>query len=60
MKRKLASSQNVEVSQLHLSYKLISGACAGLCYWVLTYPLDAIKGTYHNLNHHNNYYYYYY
>ena len=44
VKRKFASNQGINVSELHLSYKLMSGACAGLCYWVLTYPLDAIKG----------------
>ena len=32
------------VSELDLKYRLIGGASAGFCYWVLTYPLDAIKG----------------
>ena len=43
-KRKFAETQGIQVSELHLTYKLISGATAGLCYWLLTYPLDAIKG----------------
>jgi solute carrier family 25 carnitine/acylcarnitine transporter 20/29 len=30
-------------SQLAVSWRLVAGACAGLSYWVLTYPLDVIK-----------------
>lgn len=33
------------LNELSLHHRLIAGACAGLCYWVITYPLDAIKGT---------------
>ena len=31
-------------ADLSLAERLAAGASAGLCYWVLTYPLDAIKG----------------
>lgn len=33
------------VHELDLKHRLIGGASAGICYWVLTYPLDAIKGS---------------
>lgn len=44
VKRRFAESQDIQVAELHLTYKLIAGASAGICYWGLTYPLDAIKG----------------
>ena len=34
----------VTAKDLSLGERLASGASAGMCYWVLTYPLDAIKG----------------
>jgi len=44
MKRSIASRNEVEVKDLALHQRLICGSSAGLCYWVLTYPLDAVKG----------------
>lgn len=43
-KQKFAEMDNVPVSEVSVGKKLISGATAGVCYWTLTYPLDAIKG----------------
>lgn len=44
MKEQFAEMDNVPVSQVSMGKKLFSGATAGVCYWTLTYPLDAIKG----------------
>lgn len=44
VKRGLAERQGVTVDELSTRDRLIAGACAGLSYWVLTYPLDLIKG----------------
>lgn len=45
MKRHFANSENLnDVNAISLEKKLISGATAGLCYWIGTYPLDRIKG----------------
>lgn len=38
------SARHFTTNDLSLPERLISGACGGVCYWVLTYPLDAIKG----------------
>mmetsp|Transcript_22073 Transcript_22073/g.21331 ORF Transcript_22073/g.21331 Transcript_22073/m.21331 type:complete len:289 (-) Transcript_22073:534-1400(-) len=42
-KRALAKRANKEVQQLNPIERFISGAAAGLSYWVGTFPLDAIK-----------------
>jgi len=39
-----AAAPLVTAKDLSLGERLVSGASAGMCYWVLTYPLDAIKG----------------
>ena len=44
-KIKIAEHKGITVQQLLIQHKLIAGACAGMCYWIGTYPLDAIKGT---------------
>lgn len=44
VKQKFAEIDNVHVSEVSIGKKLISGGTAGVCYWTLTYPLDAIKG----------------
>lgn len=44
IKQQFAKMDNVTVSEVSIKKKLISGGIAGLCYWTLTYPLDAIKG----------------
>jgi solute carrier family 25 (mitochondrial carnitine/acylcarnitine transporter), member 20/29 len=44
VKVKLANDANMSVSDLPMSQKLTAGATAGLCYWTLCYPLDAVKG----------------
>jgi Mitochondrial carrier protein len=44
VKEKLARHEGVDISELSLGQRLLAGACAGLGYWVSTYPLDAIKG----------------
>jgi solute carrier family 25 carnitine/acylcarnitine transporter 20/29 len=44
MKEHMAQEQGVRVSELPMGKKLTAGAIAGLCYWTLTYPLDAVKG----------------
>ena len=45
VKIKIAEHKGITVQQLLIQHKLIAGACAGMCYWIGTYPLDAIKGT---------------
>ena len=40
----IAKKKKFTTSDLTLPERLVSGASAGLCYWVLTYPFDAIKG----------------
>ena len=44
LQRRFADQAGVLPSQIPLQQRLLAGACAGLCYWVGTYPLDAIKG----------------
>ena len=44
MKRQFASYNSTTVDHLEPWQRLVSGSAAGLCYWVGTYPLDAIKG----------------
>lgn len=41
-----SSSRSSPLTQrdLEMWERVVSGACAGLCYWVGTYPLDLIKG----------------
>jgi hypothetical protein len=43
VKRHYAEVDGCEVKHLHISRNLTAGACAGLSYWVTTYPLDVIK-----------------
>jgi len=43
-KSRLQPLQRFSANDLGLAERLCAGACAGMCYWVLTYPLDAIKG----------------
>jgi hypothetical protein len=43
MKKRLADSKGKSVSELELKDRLIAGACAGLCYWMGTFPLDVVK-----------------
>ena len=43
MKREIASRGQKRVENLTIPERMISGACAGLCYWGGTFPLDAIK-----------------
>ena len=43
VKIKFANDLNCNVRDIPMSRKLIAGSCAGLSYWALTYPLDAIK-----------------
>lgn len=45
VKTKIAQHNDIPIEQLQVHHKLIAGACAGMCYWIGTYPLDAIKGT---------------
>ena len=45
VKIKIAEYKSITVQQLKIQHKLVAGACAGMCYWIGTYPLDAIKGT---------------
>ena len=42
-KRELARMNHIDVVDLPFHLRLASGAIAGLGYWLLTYPLDAIK-----------------
>ena len=44
VKQKLALNANCTIADLSISEKLVAGASAGLGYWILTYPLDAVKG----------------
>jgi|LauGreSBDMM110SN_4_FD.fasta_scaffold60559_1 solute carrier family 25 carnitine/acylcarnitine transporter 20/29 len=45
MKRYFADMDNLnDLNAISFEKKLISGATAGLCYWIGTYPLDRIKG----------------
>ena len=43
MKHNVADYNNKSVAKLTLPERLFAGACAGLSYWVGTFPLDAIK-----------------
>ena len=43
MKREIASRGQKRVENLTIPERMISGACAGLCYWGGTFPLDAVK-----------------
>ena len=42
-KREIAFRSGKSVADLTIPERMFSGACAGLCYWVGTFPLDAIK-----------------
>lgn len=42
-KRYFAQLNQCDVKDIPLSQKLMSGSCAGLSYWVCTYPLDVVK-----------------
>lgn len=42
-KQYFASVANVKVENLSVPDRLISGALAGISYWVATYPLDVVK-----------------
>ena len=44
VKQKFAEMEGVPVTQVSTPKKLLSGAIAGMSYWTLLYPLDAIKG----------------
>ena len=43
VKCKVAAFRNKSTDNLAMPERLFAGACAGLCYWVGTFPLDAIK-----------------
>ena len=43
VKSNVASFRNKSTDNLSMPERLFAGACAGLCYWVGTFPLDAIK-----------------
>jgi Mitochondrial carrier protein len=43
MKREIVRRDGRTVADLTVPERMFSGACAGLCYWVGTFPLDAIK-----------------
>jgi hypothetical protein len=43
VKGKVAAFRNKSTDNLAMPERLFAGACAGLCYWVGTFPLDAIK-----------------
>jgi solute carrier family 25 carnitine/acylcarnitine transporter 20/29 len=42
-KDSFAKYEGIKTSEITLGTKLTSGACAGLAYWVCTYPLDVVK-----------------
>jgi solute carrier family 25 carnitine/acylcarnitine transporter 20/29 len=43
LKLYMAQQANIAVGELPTRQKLMAGAAAGLSYWTLTYPLDAVK-----------------
>lgn len=43
LKRHYAEVHHLPVDALDVKYNMISGALAGLAYWVGTYPLDIVK-----------------
>lgn len=43
VKRYFIERDHISPKDLPLRQNLFAGACAGLCYWVGTYPLDVIK-----------------
>lgn len=43
MKREIVRRDGRSDTDLTIPERMLSGACAGLCYWVGTFPLDAIK-----------------
>ena len=45
VKRQFAEQSGVSVHELQSWQRLVAGACAGLSYWVLNYPLDLVKST---------------
>lgn len=53
VKRKCAEREGVPVSDISILSRLLSGACAGLAYWVTTYPLDVVKATAQSLEYHD-------
>lgn len=48
MKRELVRRDGRSVADLTVPERMLSGACAGLCYWGSTFPLDAVKVTEQN------------
>jgi len=44
LKLRMAQQDGILVEDLSTRQKLVAGAAAGISYWTLTYPLDAIKG----------------
>eukprot|EP00605_Chrysophyceae_sp_TOSAG23-4_P000854 GSChrysophyteH1.ASY1.ANO1.945.1 assembled CDS len=44
LKARMAAEDGVRVEDLSMGKKLAAGGAAGMSYWTLTYPLDAIKG----------------
>lgn len=45
VKGKCAEWEGVSIDNISLMSRFVSGACAGLGYWVTTYPLDVLKAT---------------
>lgn len=43
VKRYFAKRDGIPVGEVSISQNLIAGGCAGLCYWVGTFPLDVVK-----------------
>jgi len=43
MKRWQAQRDGIAIKDLSLTQRLLAGACAGLSYWIGTYPLDVVK-----------------
>eukprot|EP01033_Poteriospumella_lacustris_P000577 gene577-394_t len=43
VKRFFANREGKDVSEVSIAQNLIAGGCAGLCYWVGTFPLDVVK-----------------
>lgn len=41
----IAAHNNKSIQQLNALELLASGGVGGLCYWLLTYPLDVVKST---------------
>jgi solute carrier family 25 carnitine/acylcarnitine transporter 20/29 len=43
VKRFFAQRDGIPVSEVSIGQNMIAGGCAGLCYWVGTFPLDVVK-----------------